>query len=153
MVVQIKVLYSSFSEWQMHLIFSLCFTSFLVFVAHHSNLKGKEAEKAEAYSEATCWPDLYRNIGHRRKTDTLRNVITEQKIYPNPLQDISQHLSIASTQTVQMGLHTLTNTEGSRGHFDKLLIKNVWGGNINCVWITDWNQMADVQTCCWLSIC
>ena len=44
-----------------------------------------------------------------------------------------------------MGLHTQTNMQGWRGHFNKLLIRNVWGGNINCESLSEfrWQDCAD----------
>lgn len=58
-------------------------------------------------------------------------------------QDISQH-----THTVQMGLHTQTDTQGWRGHVHKLQYM-LERSEREILIASDWIQIADVQTRCW----
>lgn len=52
---------------------------------------------------------------------------------------------LVNTHTVQMGLHTQTNTKGWRGHVHKLqyMLERSERENINCVWLNSDSRCAD----------
>lgn len=144
--------FSSLTEWQTQYsqVFFIHFRLTTFFIV--SCLFWKRGKcRGLLYTKTNYWPSLYKTIKYRRKTETLRNVILCRNplmyhsiIHSNILVNTFQ---VASTHILYRWAcaHTV-DTVGWREHFDKLFIRNVWTGNINCVWIIDWFHMADLLT-------